>query len=131
VPQSGTLGDRAIAGESEQEAPCARGFQTIFSAALEKDLHSRLQKRHDDQFMEQGPCGSPQRPHPPGAAIGTSRPGALADTAKTESCFSSALLLHEGHWGVRPPVTMVSNAWPHSRHTYSKMGMHPVYRVLD
>jgi len=81
--------------------------------------------------MEQGPCGSPQRPQPPAAGMGTSRVGPLEATAKTESCFSSVWLLQDGHCGSRAPVTIVSNACPHSRQTYSKMGMRVVYRDLD
>jgi len=63
--------------------------------------------------------------------IGPSRVGALAGTAKTESCFSSVWLLQDGHCGSQAPVTSVSNAWPHSLQTYSKMGMRVVYRDLD
>jgi len=59
--------------------------------------------------MEHGPFGSPHRPQPPWEGI---RPSVVppADTAKTESCFSSAWLLHEGHSGWREPLTMVSKA---------------------
>lgn len=73
----------------------------------------------------QGPLGSPQRQQPD-AGIWTSRPGAPADTANTESCFSSASLLQEGHCAAREPFTIASNACPHSRQTYSNIGMRPV-----
>lgn len=48
---------------------------------------------------------------------------ALADTANTESCFSSAPLLHDGHSGWRDPLTIVSKACPQSRQMYSKIGI--------
>lgn len=77
------------------------------------------------QFIEQapGPRGSPQEPQGPGA----SRAAALELpewAEKTESCRSSLLLLHEGHWGVSPePRTSVSNLWSHFLQAYSKIGI--------
>lgn len=75
------------------------------------------------QFIEQGPFGSPHRPHPPLTGPGTSRLPAPADTANTDSCFSSAWLLQPGHSASRELDTIVSKAWPQSRQTYSKIGM--------
>ncbi len=57
--------------------------------------------------------------------------GVPAETANTESCLSRATLLQEGHSGAAAPVTMVSKACPQSRHTYSKIGIHTVYRDLE
>lgn len=72
--------------------------------------------------MLHGPFGSPHRPQPPTGGAGVSR-GPDAATANTDNCLSSASLLQDGHRAARDAVTMLSNCWPHSRQTYSKMGM--------
>ncbi len=78
-----------------------------------------------NQFIEQapGPRGSPQLPQGPGI----SRAAALELpewAEKTESCFSSFSLLHEGHCGVSlEPRTSVSNLWSHFLQAYSKIGI--------
>jgi hypothetical protein len=73
--------------------------------------------------MEQlpGPRGSPQVPHGPAAARGAA--SALALTAKTDNCLSSASLEQDGQVAFRPPWTIASKACWQSRQTYSKMGM--------
>jgi hypothetical protein len=67
-------------------------------------------------------------PPPPHAPDGTPQgidPAGLefALTANVESCFSSFLLWHEGHSGLREPITIASNLLPQSLHLYSKIGI--------
>jgi hypothetical protein len=40
-----------------------------------------------------------------------------------DTSFSSSVERHLAHWGVRPPVTSVSNRWPQSRQMNSKSGI--------
>src|SRR5205085_11758399 len=44
-------------------------------------------------------------------------------TANLESCWSSFLLSHCGHWGSLEPSTMLSKWWSHLRQMNSKIGM--------
>ena len=46
-----------------------------------------------------------------------------AFTAKVDSCCSRFSLLHEGHSGLREPITMASKRLPQSSHLYSKIGI--------
>ena len=77
-----------------------------------------------DQLIEQdpGPLGSPHAPHGPEARTGVDA-DALALTAKTDSCFSSSALLHDGQLGDWPARVRYSKRWPQSRHAYSNNGM--------
>ncbi len=89
--------------------------------------HSREEERREKrQFVEQepGPRGSPQLPQDPGDASEAAAPFPLL-TAKTESCFSSFTLSHDGHRGVSSEElnTSVSNRLLHSKQAYSNMGM--------
>jgi hypothetical protein len=64
----------------------------------------------------QEPDGAPQGMD--GAALES------AFTAKVDSCCSRFLLLHEGHSGLREPITMASKRLLQSSHLYSKIGIY-------
>ena len=72
--------------------------------------------------QEPGPRGSPQAPQEPAACRGGA-PDDLADTAKTECCFSSDVPWHAGQDAGREAVTSVSNCWWQVRQIYSNSGM--------
>jgi hypothetical protein len=55
---------------------------------------------------EPGPRGSPQLPHTPDGMLELDVP--FADTAKTESCGASLLLLHLGQEAASSPKTRAS-----------------------
>jgi hypothetical protein len=69
-----------------------------------------------------GPRGSPQLPQPPEGAGAADE--LFAETAKTDSCWASFLLLLQvGQTGFSLPNTSVSNRWSHPLQMYSKIGM--------
>jgi len=69
-----------------------------------------------------GPRGSPQLPQAPEEAGAADE--LFAETAKTDSCWASFLLLLQvGQTGFSLPNTRVSNRWSHPLQMYSKIGM--------
>ncbi len=64
---------------------------------------------HQFRLHAPGPRGSPHVPQPPAGTAGSRGPD--DETAKTESCLSSAWLRHDGQAGAREAVTSVSNCW--------------------
>lgn len=84
--------------------------------------------RFFNQSSEQapGPRGSPHMPHAPPDISGTdfAAPKAVGTLAlNTESCFSTFVLLHDGHSTVLPLRTRVSKRLSHFPHTYSNIGI--------
>jgi hypothetical protein len=71
---------------------------------------------------EPGPRGSPQLPHAPEGAGAADE--LFAETAKTDSCWVSCLLLLQvGQTGFSLPNKRASNRWSHPLQMYSKIGM--------
>jgi len=69
-----------------------------------------------------GPRGSPQLPQAPADAGAADE--LFAETAKTDSCWvSSLLLLQVGQTGFSLPNMRASNRWSHPWQMYSKIGM--------
>jgi hypothetical protein len=69
-----------------------------------------------------GPRGSPQLPQAPEEAGASDE--LFAETAKTDSCgVSCLLLLQVGQTGFSLPNTRASNRWSHPLQMYSKIGM--------
>src|SRR5262249_12810106 len=69
-----------------------------------------------------GPSGLPHVPQGPAELAANDSPD-LPWTAKRESCWSSFLLSHLGHFAAFDPITMASKWWSHSRQIYSKIGI--------
>ena len=69
-----------------------------------------------------GPRGSPQLPH--ALEVAGAADELFAETAKTDSCWvSSLLLLQVGQTGFSLPIKRASNRWSHPLQMYSKIGM--------
>ena len=77
----------------------------------ESRVSSRILNVGANQFIEQepGPRGSPHRPQADGPNCAGAALPEDAPTAKTESCFSSSWLAHDGQAGFVEPCTMASN----------------------